>query len=439
MIQTGNLTVTIVGGGFTGLAAALELAKAGARVTLLEKDSALGGLAGTFEIAPGCPLEKFYHHWFVSDRDALDLVNDLGISPELEARETNTGLYFSNSIFRLASPWDLLRFTPISLLSRIRTGLMVLKARRIGDYRELEGISAEEWIIASCGREAYEVIWRPLLEGKFGAEAKNISAVWFWNKLKLRGSSRGDSGEERLYHLRGGFQRLIAALEQRLAELNVSVRLNTPVRQVASLPSGKFSVAIATGTLTSDAVLVTTPIPNFLEIVPQLPADYRRQLSSIRYLGNVCLILGLKRSLSSTYWLNIADPSFPFVGVIEHTNFDPPENYGGMHVVYLSKYLPVSDPLYSLDAEGLFQYALPFLRRMFPELSEEWVVAKHLWREPYSQPIITKHYSNVIPEVTTPEKGLFLSTMAQVYPEDRGTSYAIRGGREAARTILARL
>lgn len=429
-----SFKVAIVGGGFTGLSAAYYLGQVGVKVTLFESESRPGGLAGSFEVAPGKWLEKFYHHWFTSDTDALELVEELGLAPQLNSRATSTGLYFANSIFRLSSPWDLLNFTPISLPSRIRVGLMALRARMISDYRALESQSAEEWIIRNAGREAYEVIWKPLLKGKFGEEAGNVSAVWFWNKLKLRGSSRGKSAEERLYYLSGGFELLLETLTKKLGEFGCQIRCSAPVSRIESGDKG-----LTVDGEQFDAVLATTPIPTFLDLVSGLPEDYRLKLSQIRYLGNICLILGLSQSLSKTYWLNVTDPEFPFVGVIEHTNFEPKSSYNGLHIVYLSKYLSTTDPLYAMTREELIGYALPHLQRMFPEFRREWILSSYLWKERYSQPVITKNYSSLIPEVETPLPGVFLSTMAQVYPEDRGTSYAIRGGKQGAKRVAGYL
>jgi protoporphyrinogen oxidase len=187
----------------------------------------------------------------------------------------------------------------------------------------------------------------------------------------------------------------------------------------------------------SDAVLATIPLPLFLRMTSGLPPAYHDLHGQIRFLGNVCLILRLKRSLSSTYWLNVADPSFPYVGVIEHTNFDTPEHFSGRHIAYLSKYLPTSEAMFKMSDAELFQYSLPYIKRLFPEFSEDWVEKPFVWRAEYSQPVITKKYSSYIPEEKTPISGLWLSTMAQVYPEDRGTSYAVRHGRAVARKILA--
>lgn len=428
--------IIVVGGGYTGLAAAYDIARAGHNVVVYESEDDLGGLAGTFEVSPGHRLEKFYHHWFTSDSDILDLITELGLASRLSFSHTNTGLYYSNSIFRLASPLDLLRFTPIPLIDRIRTGLMALKARRIADWTSLEDQTAEEWIIRQGGRKGFEAIWRPLLQGKFGSEASNLSAVWFWNKLKLRGSSRNRRGKERLVYLDGGFSTFAGALRASLGSAGVQFHTTSAVRRILDEKGVCSGVETAAGSVAADAVLVTTPLPVFLEMTPTLPREYRERCAQIRFLGSVCLVLRLSRSLSSTYWLNVADPSFPFVGVIEHTNLDDTARYGGEHIAYLSKYLPTSDERYRMTDDQVFNYSVPYLQRIFPKFSPEWVVGFKVWRAPYSQPLITRNYSKLLPPMQTPLKNLWLSTMAQIYPEDRGTNYAVRYGRMAARKIL---
>jgi protoporphyrinogen oxidase len=187
--------VVVIGAGFAGLSAAWEMVRRGLSVTVCEAEEEVGGLAGSFEVA-GTRLEKFYHHWFTSDTHVHDLVRELGREDQVLYRPTRTGMYFAHQFFRLSTPADVLRFTPLSLAGRLRLGLLALRARRVGDWQELEDLTAEEWLIGLGGREVYDVVWRPLLVGKFGPYAKDISAVWFWNKLKLRGGSRGRSGEE---------------------------------------------------------------------------------------------------------------------------------------------------------------------------------------------------------------------------------------------------
>jgi protoporphyrinogen oxidase len=158
-------------------------------------------------------------------------------------------------------------------------------------------------------------------------------------------------------------------------------------------------------------------------------------LLRIKYLANVCLVLELDRKLSDMYWINVNDPSFPFVGIIEHTNFEPASSYSGRHIVYLSKYLPVESEMYSFDDDTLFRFALPHLRRMFPNLKDSWIKRHHVWRAKYAQPLVIKGYRHLIPKAQTPVSGFYIATMAQIYPEDRGANYAIRDGREIAKQV----
>jgi protoporphyrinogen oxidase len=421
-------SVIIVGGGYTALSAAFELVKKNIPVTIFESESQIGGLAGVFEISPGIIIEKFYHHWFSNDVHILGLIKELGLEPAIQRVETNTGLFYANSIFRLAKPFDLLSFNPIPFFARVRTGIMALYARYITDWKYLEDISAYDWIRKVAGKDSFEVIWKPLLKGKFGREAENISAVWFWNKLKLRGASRNEKAKEELLYIRGGFKGVTDTLEKFLVSHGAVIHKNTSVSEII-VKDGKAIGVRANGTEHfAETVLATVPLPVFTKMTQSLPDAYRKQCESIRYLGNVCLVLRLKRSLSSTYWLNVSDPSFPFVGVIEHTNMDDKSHYAGEHIAYISKYLGTDEELFKLSDEEYFKYCLPFIKKIFPEFQESWLHGYSCWRATYSQPVITKHYSSFIPAEKTPIENLYLTTMAQVYPEDRGTNYAVREG-----------
>ena len=429
----------IIGAGFTGLCAALELTRRGLPVTVLESETDVGGLAGSFEVN-GERLEKFYHHWFTNDRHVGDLVDELGERDRIVYRPTRTGMYFANRIFRLSSPADVLRFTALPPADRVRLGLLALRARAVKDWRRLESETAEEWLVRLGGERVYQVVWQPLLEGKFGPFAPQVSAVWFWNKLKLRGGSRGSNGAEMLAYYRGGFAALADRLASEVAALGGDLRLSTAARGLVVENGHVRGVDTDDGVVDADAVIATPALPVIADLVaPHAPEPWVASLRRVEYLANVCIVLELDRSLSDTYWLNVNDPGFPFVGVIEHTNFEPASTYGGRHIVYLSKYLPESAELYRMPDERVIEYCIPHLERMFPAFDRRWVLGAHVWRARYSQPIVGRHYSRMIPSTTTPIAGLYLSTMAQIYPEDRGTNYAIRDGRRVGRMVAAEI
>ena len=429
--------VVVIGAGFCGLAAAYELARHGARVTVLEQDASIGGLAGSF-VAGGTRLEKFYHHWFTSDRHVMQLIEELGTSDRVLLRPSRTGMYYAHHFFKLSTPGDLLRFSPLPLPSRIRLGLLALRVRRVRDWRMLEDLSAADWLRKMGGQHVYEVVWEPLLRGKFGDWAEEIAAVWFWSKLKLRGGSRGQGGEERLAYYRGGFAALADTLADAIRARGGDVRTGAPVSGLQVDGQRVTGVIAGEAVVPVDGVIATPALPIIADIVgPHVPAEYVRRLRRIRYLANVCVVLELNRSLSDIYWLNVNDPGFPFVGIIEHTNFEPESTYAGRHVVYLSRYLPESVADYRMSDEETVAFTIDHLRRMFPGLTHDGVLDAHVWRAPYAQPIVERGYHRLIPEPRTPLSNLFVATMAQIYPEDRGTNYAIRQGREIARSWVA--
>lgn len=427
----------VIGGGFTGLSAAYKLAKSGKRVAVVEQDSSLGGLAGCFEVQ-GTKLEKFYHHWFNHDHFVLDLVHELGLGSKLVYRNSNTGVFLNNKAYRLSRPWDLLKFSPLSLIGRMRLGMMTLASRRIEFSEHLENITAEQWLVKLGGQKVFDAVWKPLLDGKFGRYSRDLSAVWIWNKLKLRGGSRSAGGKEQLVYLRGGFDAIAEKMSEKIIASGGSVFLGAEVVSFYKEQSCVKGLTTSNGaTIIASTVLATVPLPilakllrlsGFQQVAPQF--------EKIKYLGNVCQVLVLNRSLSSTYWLNVNDPGFPFVGVIEHTNFEPTDSYKGKHIVYLSKYLPVDDELYSMNAAEFRDFSIPYLKKMFPDFQEDWIEESFLWKSPFSQPLVECNFSKLIPPMHGLVPGLFVASMAQIYPEDRGTNYAVRAGFEAADRIL---
>ena len=427
---------TIIGGGFSGLSAAYDLARAGHKVTVLEADRYLGGLAGAFD-TDGERLDRFYHHWFTNDLDVMGLIKDTGLTDDVVVQSTNTGVYYAGHFFKLSTPLDLLKFTALPFIDRIRLGVLTLRARHVKDWKALENETAADWLRKLGGKNVFRVVWEPLLAGKFGPYAEKISAVWFWNKLKLRGGSRGKGGEERLVYMKGSFARLAEATAAGIEKAGGKVMCNAPVTQITQLEDGRWRVAGPWGELDSDKVIATTALPLVADMLENWAApEYLSSLRRIDYLANVCLVLQLDRSLSSTYWLNVNDPSFPFVGVIEHTNFENASSYGGNHIVYLSKYLPHTDALYQMNDQDILEFSLPYIQKMFPAFSRSWIRQYNVWKARWSQPVVEKHYSSLIPDQDSPYPGLHLCSMAQIYPEDRGTNYAIREGRKIAARLI---
>ena len=427
-LKASHRRVVIVGAGFSGLSAAYELAKRGYQPTVLEADSQVGGLAAAFHI-DGTRIERFYHHWFTNDHHIDALVHELGLADRLVYKSTRTGMYFANRLYRLSTPLDVLRLPVLSFVDRIRLGLTLVQARRLRDWRKIDHISAAQWLRKLGGEETFRIVWEPLLRNKFGPYAEDVSAAWFWSKLRLRGGSRGARGEERLAYFRGGFAALADELARRIHAAGGTVCLNTPATGLAIENGQVGGVDSESGRLPAEAVILTPALPIIAQWMrPHVDKAYADRLGSIEYLANICVVLELKRSLSELYRMNVNDPEFPFVGVIEHTNLDQADPSERRHIVYLSRYLPSTDPMFGASDDEIIDFTLPHLRRMFPDLGPECILATHVWQARYAQPLVLRNYGKLVPPHETPVRGLFIASMAQVYPEDRGTNYAVRDG-----------
>lgn len=420
----------VVGAGFGGIAAALELATAGETVLLLEASDSPGGLAGTFNFGGDVEVERFYHHWFRNDLHMVEFLEKYGLAAEISWKNTNTASYINKQHWRLSSPIDLLRFRELSMLERIRLGLAVVAVRLSSNFEQIESKSIEEWLSPIVGRRVFNIVWKPLIDSKFGEFSHEVSAAWMWKKLRLRGSSRSSGGNESLGYFRGGFGRLARLLVRKIEEGGGEILYGEEVLALRSAPDDITILETSTKSIAAKAVILAIPEPEARKILGEarFPKDFDGERAEVPHLANICLVMKLSKSLSDTYWLNVHDGSFPFVGVVEHTNLDDSQNYGGSHVVYLSRYLSRSDPAWDFSDALYFKYCLPFLEEMFPDFEESWILDWRIWRAAYAQPVVTRNYSKAVPPTGTLYPRVFVTNMAQIYPEDRGTNYAIFEG-----------
>ena len=293
--------VAIVGAGFTGLTAAYLLARQGKSVCVIESDKAPGGLAGTFEFDDGVKVEKFYHHWFNNDLYVPALVKELGLEGDVVLLPTRTGMYFNGRIWRLSTPLDLLRFKALSFIDRIRLGMLVLQVRRVKDWKTIEHLSIREWLEPLCGNSVYRVVWEPLITSKFSVFAEAVNAVWMWKKLVLRGGTRNAKGGEELAYFKGGFGRLAEALVGAIKQAGGEVTFGCRVTGVQAKHGRLVSIDTDAGRVQGSQFLFTPALPIIAGLFNgAADAEWVSQLRRVRYLGNMCLVLRLKQSLSDT-------------------------------------------------------------------------------------------------------------------------------------------
>lgn len=430
------MKLIVVGGGITGLTIAYEAAKRGHQVRVFEKDALLGGLAGSFRVGDKW-LEKFYHHIFKSDTAVVGLINELGLDERLVWRTSPMGFFHAGSIHRFGTPWDLLRFSPLSMIDRFKLGLAVLRFQRMTDWESLDSVTCEEWFSRHVSPNTYRVVWEPLLRLKFGRVYDQIPAAWIWGRIHPRARSRSRGGtKEELGYLMGGFQVLIEGMRREVEDKGGEVKENMPVETVLQ-HNGMAAGVVARGErFDADAVIVTTAVPPFLAMAPGLPGGYRESLERIGYQSAICLVLECTRSLSPIYWLNISDSEMTCGGVIEHTNFIPAGEYGGRHILYVFNYVNESHEYLSMNADDYYSAHEASLRRINPEFSRTWITRKHCFRARYATVVYTRGYRELMPGFVTPVPRLHMANTSQIYPYDRNMNNCIALGLRAAKTIF---
>ncbi len=405
----------VLGGGALGLTVALRLAQRGEKVVLYEKEGDPGGLASGFRI-DGVWLEKFYHHLFRSDRAITELIKELGLEEKLLWLHPKTVVLWNGGFHQLDSPTSLLKFTPLSIADRIRLGAVMAYLKVVpSDW--MEGKKASLWIRQTMGEGPYRVIWGPMLQSKFGPIKDEIAMPWFWARVRDRSSELG--------YLQGGFQQFYNRLAEEIGKLGGQLKFGTTVNDVRRDPGGKLVVSSSEGEHSFDRVISTLPVQLTCRLVSELPQEYKDRYSWGKAYGAHCVILSLKHKLTNSYWTNVNDPGYPFMVLVEHTNYMATEDYGGRHLIYLGNYRPMDDPLLSRSKEEVLAEFTPNLSRINSDFTPEWIAESWMFSAPFAQPIVTVDYHEHIPPFDTPIPGLYVASMFQVYPHDRGQNYSV--------------
>lgn len=436
------MKIAIIGAGFGGMAAAWDLVRAGHEVTIYEAADHVGGLAAGFR-EPGWDwsVEKFYHHWFASDDHMLGIIGELGLSDKVIFKRPYTVVYHQGKFYPFDSILSALLFPGLGWgLNKIRFGLVGVYLRLSNNWRALEQTTAVKWMRKWAGDAVYEAMWQPLMQGKFGPYAEEVNMAWLWARLHARTTKLGT--------FEGGFQAFADLFAARLSGLGVEIELNARVKsicpksEVQGQGAGGLVIALEDGSEEAfDQGLVTTSPGLMAKLAPDLPENYLQGLLQLKHMGAVVMTLSLKHTISDEgyYWYNIPKSAgFPFLALVEHTNFVDAENFNGEHLIYCGDYLELGHEYFSLSEDELLERFIPGIQRINPKFDRSWVKRIWLHKTNYAQPVPLVNHSQNIPAIQTPVPGLYFASMSQVYPWDRGTNFAVEIGRKAAGLMLGR-
>lgn len=432
------MKIGIIGSGYSGLTIAKELVEKGQDVTIFEKQPYVGGMVDTIEIFD-TRLEKYYRHIFKSDTEAIKLIKKMGLDSELIWPATKMGYLSNKKPYLFGTPVSLLKFKPLNLIQKLRFGFNVIHIKLINNYKKLEKVTAEKWLKDRIGDKVYSQVWEPLLISKFGEKKDQISMAWLWGKIKLRSTSSTPEGEQ-LGYIKGSYQKLTDKLYEYLLNKNVDIKLETSVKEIIK-ENDKYVVKYTKNDKEEkeefDVIVSTIDYKGFEKLfVKYMNEEEKQKIQKVNYTSARTMMIVANKSFSPFYWLNIGDNDIPFGGIIEHTNFIDKSNYDNNHILYISNYMTEDNKLYNVSKEELLKEYMKSLTKINKEFTMENIKDYYVFDEKYAQPIIECNYSEYIMNDKLEKEKIYLCTMPQIYPEDRGMNYAIRSGINLANKIL---
>lgn len=422
------MRIGIIGAGFVGLSAALSLAEKGHKVLVFEKDEAPGGLAiGFKDKGWRWPLEKHYHHLFTSDRAIRNLAKR--VNHKIAFKRPKTSTFYNGRIYQLDSPRSLLAFSHLSPVDRVRTAVTLAYLKATPIWQPLEKITSKRFLIKTMGVNSWRILWEPLFVKKFEKWADKIPASWFWARIKKRSA--------RLGYPYGGFENLAKTVEKRAKRMGAEFIYG---RQVLSIKKKGDKLQVTTdgnAVEAFDKVICTLPNSLFCKITYGLPKSYQNKLTPLKGMGAINLVLSIKQQFfrDGTYWLNVNDVSFPFLAVVEHTNFIDKRRYNGNFLIYVGNYLSPNHRYFKMSDKELISAFLPYLARINKDFKRSSIRKSWVFKAPFAQPIPPLNYSKKVPSFETPINDLYLANIQQVYPWDRGTNYAVDLGAKVAKLL----
>lgn len=416
-MQENNKKIAVIGGGIMGVTLAYKLAQQGMQVDVYERGDNLGGLAG-YMMFDGVRMDRFYHTILSSDTMMQTLMEESGVDDKRHFTATKQGFYDSGKLYDFNTPVDFMLFPPLNIFQRFRLGLQVIYAQFESDWRKMDSVPVEEWLLKVSGRGAYNKVWKPLLRAKFDTTAESVPATYIWSRLKrMMGTRQGVTSKEMMCYLENGYITLIEALAKKCETLGVKFHLNAAVEEIVIENGRATGIKLAGAVLPYDAVISTLASPILSNLIPKSDKAFREKLDKQQYLGVMCPVVILKKQLVPYYVVNITDESIPFTAVVETTNLIDPKYVKDYHIVYLPKYLAPDSPIASWTDEQVKAEWLKHFHRMFPNYAQSDIVEFIVQRAKYVEPIRPMNTLDEIPDIQTPVDRLYMGNTVMIYPD----------------------
>jgi squalene-associated FAD-dependent desaturase len=432
--------IAIIGGGLAGITAALDCAREGAQVTLLESRGRLGGAAYSFA-RHGLTVDNGQHVFLRCCTEYRELLGRIGaedlvtLQPRLsiEVRAPD-GRAATLSRSGLPAPLHLAgairRYPFLGLRQRASLALAMQALRRIDpDDPAADARSFGDWLAAHHqSRDAIEAIWeliaRPTLN-LLAEDASLAQAAYVFQQGLLSDAAAGDVGYARVPL--GEIHDLAA--RRALAQAGVEVRLRRGVTAIDQTGDGFQIAAGSAPVLTADAIVLAVPHDHAARLLPPGAVD----CGQLARLGTSPIV-----NLHVVYDRRVlALPFFAAIRSPVQWVFDRTAGAGLEHGQYLAVSLSAADAELNMTGDELRARFLPALAALLPAARDASVESFFVTREHAATFRAAPGARALRPSPRTAIPGLVLAGTWTDTGWPATMEGAVRSGHTAAREAIA--
>ena len=336
--------IGVLGGGLAGLACAYELAKAGAEVTVLEREPQVGGMATSF-VEDGEDEYWSYdfgpHRFHTTDEQLIAHIKEILAGNHRQAHRLSRIVLFNRFFDYPLQAGNVLRNLPRRVLVRSFADYFWVR------FTERTGISHhsdenfEGWVTKRFGRTLYELFFGRYTGKAWKMPPDQISGDWASQRISLL--SLADTVKKTLlrpavaprglvtefiYPSRGGIGEIARGYVRELEAMGATIITGAPVTRV--LLDGRRVTAVQyggsePGTVEADEFVSTIPITVLARSVrPAAPETVRAAIASLRYVSIIFVYLKLaKAHVSPDSWMYLPEHHLTIHRISEFKNFSP--------------------------------------------------------------------------------------------------------------------
>lgn len=428
-----NRPIVILGGGVSGLAAALTLLEHGEKVIIIEKGDRLGGAARSVIIPENRTIPAGYHQVVGTDLELIRFLKKLNLFDRLSWKKTKITSLVDGKEIDLSAPFDILLFKHLSIPGRIRYLFFGARCVLFRNWQSWEGKSVTKMIRKLAGDEVLEKIFQPLVDIKFGISIDLADAAWLGKRLSHR-----EAATKFGYMPNASWpQEMCNAFEKRVLDLGGMIKAQTGVKQI-NISQGQRVTNVVTDRdeiIPVKAIISTLPPPVLAMILKsgKAPKSWVKRLEKIKYIHIYSLVAGLPFVPFKNYWTIFLHPRRTFGGCFTISELNDTLRTKKDKAV-INVFTNSSRPKPEWTAEEYEKRALVDLQEILgTKVKPNWVKTTLIQG---SSPIFSIGYKN-LPSHLSPN--LYLAGIYRTYPKFSSTGEAMANGEEVASSLVKAL